>query len=77
MMSLDSLSIGERIVLVARMAAEAHLQQLREEENQFRRLSREAGGTGEVIQRVTEDAQSPDTSRAIISARFAEGAAAR
>jgi len=77
MMSFDSLSLGERIVLVARMATEAHLDQMREEENQSERwLTATAGGTGS-IQRVTEDASSPDKSRAFNRARLAEGAAER
>jgi hypothetical protein len=76
MMSLESLSIGERIVLVARMAMEAHVQQFREEEDQFGRQSKGADGVG-LIERVTEDAQLPDASRAVITARIAEGAAAR
>ena len=69
-MSFASLSLGERIVLVARLATEAHLAQLREEENQNGRR-REAGGAG--ASRVTDDHASPDRHRADIGALLAEG----
>ena len=71
-MSLASISLGERIVLVARLATEAHLAhlaELRGEENQIGRR-REAGGAG--ASRVTDDHASPDLQCAN-SALLAEG----
>jgi hypothetical protein len=70
-MSLATISLGERIVLVARLATEAHLALLREEENQIGRR-RTAGGAG--ASRVTDDTTSPELQqRAAISALLAEG----
>ena len=69
-MSLATISLGERIVLVARLATEAHLAQLREEENPIGRR-RTTGGAG--ISRVTDDTASPKQLRAATSAPLAEG----
>jgi hypothetical protein len=70
-MSFASISLGERIVLAARLATEAHLAQLREEENPIGRR-RTAGGAG--ASRVTDDTASPEQQlRAATSAPLAEG----
>jgi hypothetical protein len=66
-MSFAALSIGERIVLVARMAAEAH-HHLREGESEVGR--RPAGEAG---MRVTDDSVPPNVRRAQTSAPLAEG----
>jgi hypothetical protein len=71
-MSFASLSLGEKIVLVARLAAEAHLTRLRAEENQVGRR-RTTGGAG--LSRVTDDLALPEPARAFIGATLAEGEA--
>ena len=68
-MSFASLSLGERIVLVARMAAEAHLGNVREKESQVGR--RVAGGAG--WDPVTDELAPSNSRRAGNSAPIAEG----
>ena len=67
-MSFASLRFGERIVLVARMATDAHLAQLREEKIGRQRT---AGGAG--LNAVTDDQASSDSWRADPFAPIAEG----